>query len=324
MIGIAGIGVTFPDKVVDTWERYAQPNGIRKDIWQRMGCHSTYVLEPPLTPTDLAVQAANKALLEAKVNKNEVDLIICNNYNSEYLYWQTSAKIQSLLGCENAYTFDVFGGCNAVGSVVRSAIDIMSQDSSVQNCLLVFTEAISGETWPQFISDGACALLLKREYSDLVFLSHSQVSDIFPSFQRLPVGGTAKPFEKDMKFSGNVYENFEFSAENFRKEIKPIIYPSCEKAIREAIHKSGYKISNIDQIFLVHQQKYVNEKILEMLDLDLNLSPIDYIDDMGHVSGSDVFICMKRAIEDGRIKKGDLLVFAVMGLMDFHSWVIRY
>lgn len=324
MVGIAGIGVAFPEKVVDTWETYAKPNGLRRDVWERMGCHSTYVLEQPLTPTDLAVQAAKQAMLEAEIVAEDVDVIICNNYNSEYLYWQTSAKVQCLLGCDNAFTFDIFGGCNAVGSAVRSAYDLFEQDDSINACLIVLSEAISGETWPQFISDGACVLVLKRNCEELEILAHSQVSDIFPTMQRLPVGGTVTPFSKDMTFDGNVYSNFEFSALQFRQEIKPLIFPSCKKTIEKSLAKAGYSTSDLSQVFFVHQQKYVNQSMLEMFNLPSNLSPVDYIDDIGHVSGCDVFICLKRAMKEGRVKKGNLLSFAVMGLMDFHGWVIRY
>ncbi|UNL86791.1 3-oxoacyl-[acyl-carrier-protein] synthase III C-terminal domain-containing protein [Priestia koreensis] len=324
MVGIAGIGVAFPKKIVDTWETYAKPGGMRKDIWERMGCHSTYVLEPPSTPTDLAIEASKKAFAEAGIDPEEVDVIICNNYNSEYLYWQTSAKVQNLLGCHNAFTFEIFGGCNAVGSVIRASIDLFEQDDSIKTCLVVLTEAISGETWPQFISDGACVLVLKRDYKHLEFLSHSQVSDIFPTMQRLPIGGTASPFTKDIIFEGNVYQNFEFSAVQFRQEIKPLIYPSCKKVIDESLEKAGYTTADLSQIFFVHQQKYVNKSMLEMFNLPTDLSPLDYIDDMGHVSGCDVFICLKKALNDGKIQKGDIMSFAVMGLMDFHGWVIRY
>jgi 3-oxoacyl-[acyl-carrier-protein] synthase III len=324
MVGIAGIGVAFPEKVVSTWETYAEPNGLRRDIWERMGCHSTYVLELPQTPTDLAVEAARQALGEANVQPEEIDVIISNNYNSEYLYWQTSAKVQDLLGCENAFTFDIFGGCNAVGPVVRAALDLFAADDSVKTALLVLTEAVSGETWPQFISDGACVLVLKRDHPDLVLLSHSQVSNIFPSFQRLPIGGTETPFTTDLVLVGNVYRNFEFSAAQYRQEIKPIIYPSCKQSIEEAVHKAGYEMNDLAQVFFVHQQKNVNQKMLEMFDMSPDLSPIDYIDDMGHVSGSDVFICLKRSIQDGRVHKGDVMAFEVMGLMDFHGWVIKY
>ncbi|MBE1557068.1 3-oxoacyl-[acyl-carrier-protein] synthase III C-terminal domain-containing protein [Sporosarcina limicola] len=322
-IGIASIGLALPENKVPTVE-IAEKVGLPKKTYDRLECYEIWQAGPEEDPTTLGVRAAWNALEEAEIPPENIDLIIANCWNAEYHMWQFSGKIQDEIQAIHATTLDLYGGCNALGSMIHIAYDQLRADESINCVLLVCSEQLSGGTFPQFIGDGACAIVLKRGANQLILKEFVQITEKLPELGLLEKGGTKQPFQLDSEFKGSIWENVEFNMDKFKKEIKPFIYSMTSKALINACERYGCSVEDLTKIFMVHQQKYFSVELMKYLGLPPDRTPAHYIEKAGHFGGHDVLITLKWAIEDGLIKKGDLLGFIIFGQMEFYGFIIEY
>ncbi|PWW28917.1 3-oxoacyl-[acyl-carrier-protein] synthase III [Cytobacillus oceanisediminis] len=322
-IGIASIGVELPKNKVPT-SVIAEKAGLPKKIYDRLECIEIWQAQPEEDPTTLGVHSARKALEEASVKPEDVDLIIANCWNAEYHMWQFSAKVQDEVGAINSTTLDIYGGCNALGAMLLIAYDQLRADETLENVLIVCSEQLSGGTFPQFIGDGACSIVLNRKANQLQLKEFVQITDKLPELGLLEKGGTKVPFTNETEFNGSIWENVKFNMDKFKKEIKPFVYNMTAEALQIACDKYGCRVEDLDRIFMVHQQKYFSLELMKHLGVPEDKTPAHYIEKAGHFGGHDVFITLKWAIEDGLVKKGDLLGCIIFGQMEFYGFILEY
>lgn len=323
MIGIAGIGVSLPE-LVSTWDEIAPVAKVRESLKDFLGCNYVPLAKEDESPSYFSLQAAQEALQDANVAPEEVDVVISNSMSNEYWNWQSSAHVADQLGCRNATTFDVYGGCNTTGIAYHMAVDMMKDDEDINTVLIAMTEHLGGGTFPQFIGDGACSIVLKRGHQDLVHVEYLNLNETMPVLGVMNEGGVVHPYTPETRFDGSWQDNVEFNVDKYRKEIKPIFAEMTTKPMFEVCAKAGLKPTDLDMFFMVHQQMAHNQKVTELLGLPLSKSPTHYIENLGHISGFDVFIALKWAMRDGLVKKGDLMGFLIMGLGEWHGLLIRY
>ncbi|EPH05596.1 hypothetical protein HMPREF1531_01025 [Propionibacterium sp. oral taxon 192 str. F0372] len=326
MAGIAGIGVYLPQRRVDPWETLAPAGGLdpeKPGLKQYLGCWSVPLANEWDSPSSMALAAARDALREAGIAPVEVDVVISNNITSDYLDWQMSGYIADALGAD-ATTFDIYAGCNSTGLAHQAALDILAADSSVNTVLVALAEHLGGGTFPQFIGDGACAWVLQRGCSQLVTQAWLNINDATPRLGVLRDGGVAHPFTATTSFDGEWQDNVEFSVEDYRRKLKPIFVDMCASPFLELCELSGQDPTSFDQLFIVHQQRGFNAKIVQRLGLPASITPLDCIEDMGHISGFDVMIDLKRSIAEGRIRRGNKLALLVFGLGELFCFSLVY
>jgi 3-oxoacyl-[acyl-carrier-protein] synthase III len=323
-IGIAGIGVALAENRVDPWDEIAPAAGMKESLRDYLGCYSVPIANEQESPSHFAVIAARQALDEAGVRPQDVDLVISNNITSDYLDWQMSGHIAQQLGITGVTTFDIYAGCNSTGIAYQTAAAIMTADPGIETVLIALAEHLGGGTFPQFIGDGGCAWVLRRGHSELNLLDFSNINAEMPRLGLLPEGGVVRPFTAESKFDGEWQDNVEFNMDAYKQELKPIFVPMCASPLFEVCEKVGITPNDLDRVFLVHQQKEFNRKLINHLGVDEEKTPLHYIHDLGHISGFDIFICLKRAIAEGYVKPGNLIGLVVMGLGELHAFLVRY
>lgn len=323
-IGIAGIGVSLPENLVSTWDVLAPAAKIRETLKERLGCNFVPLATENENPMLFSLRAAKEAINEASIIPEEIDFIIANSLSSDYEKWQSSAFIADQLGCINASTIDVYGGCNTTGAAYHMAIDMIKADDEINTVLIALTEHLGGGTFPQFIGDGACSLVIKRNSPDLISLEYINLNETMPSLGVMREGGVIMPFSEKTSFDGGWEEQVDFNIEKYKTELKPIFSQISTRPILELCKKANINVNQLDMLFVVHQQAHYHLSIANLLGLPATKIPIHYIENLGHISGFDVFISLKWAMQDKLVKKGDLLGMMVMGLGEWHAFLIRY
>jgi 3-oxoacyl-[acyl-carrier-protein] synthase III len=324
MFGIAGIGISLPETLVSTWGVIAPQARIRESLKDKLGCNFVPLAQEDEGPMLFSIRAAVEALAEAGVRPEEVDMVLSNSLSADYDRWQSSAYVAHTLGCTNAESLDMYGGCNTTGMAWKLAVDTLTADESVNTILIALTEHCGGGTFPQFIGDGACAIVLKRGCEDFVPLDYSNLNEFMPSLGVMREGGVVQPFDENTRFDGGWEDQVDFNVEKYRKEVKPVFHEMSTKPFWELFAKTGIKPLDVDKYFIVHQQASYHQKLLDALGVPQDKMPIHYLENLGHISGFDTFIAMKWAKRDGLIKKGDLLAVMAMGLGEWHNFLIRY
>ncbi|MGH1143305.1 hypothetical protein COE15_25360 [Bacillus cereus] len=323
-IGISGIGIALPDRLVSTWDVLAPAAKMRESLKETLGCNYVPIANKEESPMYFSLKAVKEALNESNTKPEEVDFIIANNLSSDYDNWQSSAYIAEQFSCTNAITVDVYGGCNTTGMAYHMAVEAIKADQQINTVLIALTEHLGGRTFPQFIGDGACALIVQRGSSDLISLNYLNLNEKMPILGVMPEGGVVVPFSSETRFDGGWEDRVEFNFDKYRKELKPIFADISTRPILELCAKSNIKVEDLDMLFVVHQQMEYHLSLLKALGLPTSKAPLQYIENLGHISGFDVFIVLKWAIRDKLVKKGDLLGFMVMGLGEWHAFLLKY
>lgn len=310
--GITGTGSYLPEKVLTNADLEKMVDTNDEWIKTRTGIHERRIAEETTATSDLALEAAQKALDDAGVNPDEIDLIIVSTVTPDMFFPATACIVQSKLGCHNAAAFDLSAGCS--GFVYALSVGSQFINTGIyKNVLIIGAETLSKITdWTDrntciLFGDGAGAVVLQPVEDNCGILSielgaNGEYGDILS----IPAGGSRQPA---CAVSVNEKQHYiKMSGQGLFKVAVKVMGDAATKAIANA----GLKQENID--FLIPHQ--ANNRIIEAAakKLNLNLDKV-YINlnKYGNTSAASIPIALDEALKEGKIKKGDNIVLVGFG-----------
>jgi 3-oxoacyl-[acyl-carrier-protein] synthase-3 len=319
-VGIAGIGTYLPEKIeyaADLAEATGIPEWVLKE---KMGIRQRRVAGPEETVTYMATRAAEKALVQAGVTSEQIDLVISHgSQHKDHLVWNSAAKIQNELGAHNAYGFEMYALCAGAPIAMHLAHSMMVADDRLNHVLLAVgsreNDLINYRHEParfmyNFASGGA-AMVLKRGSATNRILGASAYTDstltetVLMSQAPEAVGDGPEALG-DLRGRLTV-KNAEYMAERLGE----VSLPHFARVITEAVTRSGAALSDVDFLGIVHMKRSFYMQILEAIGLTPEQSV--YLEDYGHIQSADQALAIELGLAQGKIKPGDLLVLAGAG-----------
>jgi 3-oxoacyl-[acyl-carrier-protein] synthase-3 len=309
-VGIIGLGAYVPPNEMsnEDWMKYVDTS----DEWitTKTGMKKRRIAEPNVSTSDLAVEACKKAIKNANLLPEDIDLIILATSSPDVPLSSTAGIIQHKLGCVDCAAFDV----NAVCAGWVHALDIGSRfvgTDGYQNVLVVGSEIYSRIlNWNDratCVLDGAGAAVLSEVESGKGILGTWLMSDgSGSSVIEIPAGGVRTPFNSDNFKDGQQYFHMDGRAVwDFAIEAFP-------QAVRNALSKAGKEIEDIDLIIPHQANINIIQTGMEKLGLDMDKT-FTNLHKYGNTAGASVPIAMHEAMEKGLINEGDLVVTAAFG-----------
>jgi 3-oxoacyl-[acyl-carrier-protein] synthase-3 len=311
-VGIIGLGAYVPPNEMsnEDWMKYVDTS----DEWitTKTGMKKRRIAEPNVSTSDLAVEACKKAIKNANLLPEDIDLIILATSSPDVPLSSTAGIIQHKLGCVDCAAFDV----NAVCAGWVHALDIGSRfvgTDGYQNVLVVGSEIYSRIlNWNDratcvLFGDGAGAAVLSEVESGKGILGTWLMSDgSGSSVIEIPAGGVRTPFNSDNFKDGQQYFHMDGRAVwDFAIEAFP-------QAVRNALSKAGKEIEDIDLIIPHQANINIIQTGMEKLGLDMDKT-FTNLHKYGNTAGASVPIAMHEAMEKGLINEGDLVVTAAFG-----------
>jgi 3-oxoacyl-[acyl-carrier-protein] synthase-3 len=314
-VEIIGTGFHVPEKIV-TNEDYEKQYGISAEwIKQVCGIESRHICAPNEACSHMAIPAAKKAIESAKINPEEIDLIILSTINSDYAAPPGSCLIQLGVGAKNAACFDV--DCACLGYVW--ALHIGAQFIALgqyRNVLVVASEVCSraaNYNDPKtfiLLGDGAGAAILRKSEDGSGILSSYFRADgtrweaatikacgtMYPDTKKLPEGITMD----DILFSMNGPKVYKFAIK------------AMTDAVESVIEKAGLEKRDI-KLVIPHQANY---RILKSAVKKMGLGDSQHfvnVQKYGNTGAATVAIALADAVEKGKICKGDNIVLTGFG-----------
>lgn len=266
------------------------------------------------TTTGLATEAAKKALHQADVQPEELDVIIAATVTADKFLPNLSCEVQSALGAKNAVAFDL----NAACSGFLFALDVARrylEDGTHKKALVIGAETLSKiMDWQDrstcvLFGDGAGAAVLsaceetgeKRGILSTVQGSDGSRGEVLCCDNR-PVSNpyTAK-YENTLSYvSMNGQEVYKFAVK------------TVPEVIKEAVAAAGLTVEEIDH-FLLHQANYrIIESVAKRLHQPMEKFPTN-LEECGNISAASVPILLDNENNHGMIKKGEKIVLAGFG-----------
>ena len=309
---ITGTGSYAPKKVITNHDLEKLVDTSDEWITERTGIKERRIAEKGQSTSDLAYEAAHKALKAAKLPAQELDLILVATTTPDMIMPSLGCMVQEKLGAKNAAAFDLYAACSGFiyGLSVANAF---ITSGTYENILLVGAESLSrfvdweDRTTCVLFGDGAGAVVLQRHAGKRWVLStHLHSDGSLGNLLNIPAGGALHPATHDtvrkrmhfIKMKGN---------ETFKAAVRAL-----EGAVQEALEHNKVKSEEID--FLVPHQ--ANLRIIQAMAQRLGMSMekvVLTIHKYGNTSAASIPMALDEAVRDGRIRENHLLLLEAFG-----------
>jgi 3-oxoacyl-[acyl-carrier-protein] synthase-3 len=322
-VGVVGFGVYLPEKIM-TARGVSEATGgtwSEEAVIEKLGFLKKTVPGINDGTQEMGYRAAVDCLKNTKVDPLEIDLIICIGEEwKEYPLTTSAIYIQEKIGAYKAFSFDIAQRCCTCITAMKVAKDMMLADDSINTVLICggyrngdFIDYKNPNVSFMFnLAAGAGAVILKKNYGKNEVLETSIITD--GSFARdvgVVYGGTENLI--DSTNLGAAYKSLDvMDVEGMKKRLNEKSTPSFLKVIRESLTKSGYSQEDIDYIAMLHF-KYSAHKYM-LSELGVPESKSIYLKDYGHIGQIDQILSVKLALEEGKIKDGDIVVTVGAGI----------
>ncbi len=318
-VGIVGIGTYFPDRV-ETGADVAGKTGIPREIVEfKMGLKRKHVASAADTTSMMAAEAGRRALEDAGVAPEDVDLVIFHgSEHKDHVVWSAAVKIQYEIGAVNAYAFEVYALCAGAPIAFSVARAMMLTDPRLRHVLL--TTASREDDLIDYSNQrarfmfnfgaGGGAVLLRRGDEGHQVLETSVLTDGSLSETVVMVPGempAADPMPASTLTGMLDVLNGEFMAERLGE----VSLPNFVRVITEAVERSGYGLGDLRFLGITHMKRSFYMQILEAVGLTPEQSV--YLDEYGHIQSVDQALALQLGEAQGKIRPGDLVVIAGAG-----------
>lgn len=310
---VLGVGHAVPKQVMtnDDLAKIVDTN----DEWitQRTGIRERRISSPEETSSTLAVEAGRKALAAAGVSPSEIDLVICGTVTGDMLFPATACLIQHQLGIPHCGAFDVGAAC--AGFIYASEVaSSMLMAGTAKTALVIGVDTLTKFVdWNDrstcvLFGDGAGAVVLRAEEdTDRGLLKTVLLADgAGVPHIHLAAGGSLHPPSnpESSKYSNTI---FMAGAEVYRFAVTAMGDACCK-----LLEMAGMEASDID-LFVPHQ---ANLRIIDSAAKRIGLPDEKVfinVHKYGNTSGGSIPIALSEAAEQGRLKKGDIVMTVGFG-----------
>lgn len=313
-IRVAGTGSYVPDKVLTNDDLAKIVDTSDEWIRSRTGIQERRIASDAQATSDLATEAAKRAMEQAGVTAEEIDLIIVATISPDTFFPSTACYVQRNLAAKNAVCFDISAACSGflyAMSVARQFISTHTCDTA----LIIGAEKLSSMVnWEDrntcvLFGDGAGAAVLKRAELDgeqgvlsAYMGSDGNQTDILV----VPGGGSACPITPD-----NAEQRLNTISMQ-GKEVYRYAVTAMRRACDRVLQRANLKPEDISMV-IPHQANFrIIEAIRERLDVPPEKMFIN-LQKYGNTSAAAIAIALDEAHRSGAIQRGDKIVLVAFG-----------
>jgi len=309
---IISTGSYLPEKVITNNDLEQIVDTSDEWILERTGIRERRIINGEETTSDLACEAAQRALKRAALKPRDIDLIIVATISGDMVFPSTACFLQQKLGAKNAAAFDLNAACSGFLYGMHISNSLIKSGAH-KRVLLVGAEALSKFTdWSDrttcvLFGDGAGAVLLEGTkekrgiYSTHIF-SDGSLSDLIT----LPGGGSKNPCSREtilkrlhfMKMKGN---------ETFKVAVRTL-----EQLASSTLEENRLDPSQLS-LLIPHQ---ANLRIIQATAKRLELSPEKVfinIEKYGNTSAASIPIALDEAVQSGKCREGEYILLEAFG-----------
>ena len=310
---ISALGCYTPPKLLTNADLEKMVETSDQWIRERTGIRERHIVEPGVATSDLAFEAAKKALAQRGISGKEIETIIVATVTPDTFFPSTACLLQHKLGAQGAWGFDLSAACSgflyalATGSqMIASGAQkrVLIVGADVMSSIIDYTDRATCVIF----GDGAGAVLLEPSESDDVGVLDyiNEVDGSGGPSLRMPAGGSRMPSSVE-----TVRERLHYVHQDGPQVFKFAVRKMYE--VSEAILKrNSLKASDID-LFIPHQ---ANRRIIEATAERMGLGcdkVIMNIDRYGNTTAATIPLATADAIAQGKLTKGKLVLYAAAG-----------
>jgi 3-oxoacyl-[acyl-carrier-protein] synthase-3 len=310
---ISALGTYVPPRLLTNADLERMVDTSDEWIMTRVGIRERHIVEKGVASSDLAVEASRKALAQRGLEPSQIEAIIVGTVTPDMFFPATACVVQNKLGAKGAWGFDLSAACSAfiyclqvgaqfIGSGAHKRVLAIGAD--VMSSIIDYTDRATCVIF----GDGAGAAILEPAENDsegFIDFVH-EVDGSGGQFLYMPGGGSLHPTSKE-----TITKKMHYVHQDGQQVFKFAVRKQTELC-QKLLERNGLKGSDID-VFVPHQ---ANLRIINATAERLGLRPesvIVNIDRYGNTTAATIPLAMATAIEDGRLKKGSLVLLGSVG-----------
>jgi 3-oxoacyl-[acyl-carrier-protein] synthase III len=312
-VKISALGTYVPPRLLTNADLEKMVETTDQWITERTGIRERHIVDKGVATSDLAVEAAKKALAQRGIEAGDLDAILVGTVTPDMFFPSTACLVQHKLGAKGVWGFDLSAACSAFLYALQTGTQfvatgthkrVMVIGADVMSSIIDYTDRATCIIF----GDGAGAVILEPAENDslgMIDFIH-EVDGSGGCSLYMPGGGSLNPSTRETVDQKMHYVHqdgqavFKFAV---RKQTE-----LCEKILE----RNGIKASDID-VFIAHQ---ANKRIINATADRLGLRPesvVINIDRYGNTTAGTIPLAMDTARQEGKLKKGDLVLLASVG-----------
>ena len=310
---ISALGTYLPPRLLTNADLEKMVETSDQWIVERTGIRERHVVDKGVATSDLAAQAAMKMLKERGIPPTEIDVIIVATVTPDMLFPSTACLVQHKIGAKGAWGFDLSAACSAFVYALQTGAQFIATGAHKKVMIIgadVMSSIIdySDRATCVIFGDGAGAVLLEpAEHDSEGFIDFiHEIDGAGACSLYMPGGGSLHPSTHE-----TVDQKMHYVHQDGQAVFKYAVKKQLE--LTDALLKrNNLKGSDIDA-FIPHQ---ANKRIITATADRLGLrseSVIINIDRYGNTTAGTIPLAMQTAREEGKLKKGDLVMLASVG-----------
>lgn len=309
--GIIGLGEYLPERVLTNKDLEKMVDTTDEWITERTGMKERRIAREDEATSDMAAEAAKKALADANLKPEDLDLIIVATITPDMFFPATACLVQQKIGARMVPAFDISVACS--GFIYGLAIaNQFIASGAYKHALVIAAEKLSAITdWSDrttcvLFGDGAAAAVLGPVEKGGILSVYLGADGSKGELIKLPAGGSRIPATKK-----SIDDKLHFIKMNGTELFKHAVKIMADAAL-EATKPLGLKAEDISLV-IPHQ---ANLRILNAVARRMGLSKEKIylnIEKYGNMSAASSAVALVDAVKEGRIRKGDKILLDAFG-----------
>lgn len=292
------------EKMVDTTDEW---------IMQRTGIRERHIVDPGVGTSDLAKEAAVKAIAQAGLTPHDIEFIVVGTTTPDMMFPSTACLLQNKIGADRAWGFDLGAACSGFTYALTTGIHMVAAGTH-RHALVVGADIMSSiidytdRATCVLFGDGAGAVVVSPADDDeygIIDFAHEIDGSGGPALC-MPAGGSLRPASHE-----TVDQRLHFVKQDGQTVFKFAVRKT-EDICTRIMARNSVSAEDID-LFVSHQ---ANRRIITSAAERLGLRPekvIINIECYGNTTAATIPLALTDAIAQGRLKRGDLVLLASVG-----------
>lgn len=305
---ITGTGSYLPEKVLTNSDLEKMVDTTDEWITERTGIKKRHIARDDETTCDLAEAAARNAITAAEIKISDIDLIVVATTTPDRIFPSTACLLQERLELHGCTAFDIQAVCT--GFVYALGVAEKFIRSGSHRCALV----IGAETLSRIIDwndrgtcvlfgDGAGAVVLRASDEPGILSTHLHADGKYKDLLTVPAGISE---HYDVLSQGKAFMQMKGN------EVFKMAVNTLGRIVDETLEANGLAKSDID--WLVPHQANIRIINATARKLDMSLDNVVVtVDEHGNTSAASIPLAFDIGVRDGRIKRGETVMFEAFG-----------
>ena len=310
---ISGLATYVPPRVLTNKDLEKMVDTNDEWILQRVGIRERHIVDPGVATSDLAKEAALKAIALAGLTPHDIEFIVVGTTTPDTVFPSCACVLQNKIGADRAWGFDLGAACSGFTYALTTAAHMVAAGThghalavgaDVMSSIIDYTD----RSTCVLFGDGAGAVVVSPAADDgfgIIDFEH-QIDGSFGRALCMPAGGSLRPASHE-----TVDQRLHYVKQDGQTVFK-IAVRKTEEICSRLMARNQVTADDID-LFVCHQ---ANRRIITSAADRLGLPPekvIINIDRYGNTTGATIPLALGDAVAEGRLKKGDLVLLSSVG-----------